>query len=212
MYDTYRNNRCSYGLNESDIRDEISFHQHSHFYNYDLIDDVDFSREFGDCQRIFDDEHDIDISFNPIKASRNIKAMLRDYGPNPLVIDIDEATEKNNAFRSSLWTGGHLQVTLMSIKPSEDIGLELHRDTDQFIRIEEGRGIVKMGKTKDKLDFQANVKEDMAIMIPAGTWHNVINTGNKPLKVYSIYAPPHHPKNTVHMTKADAEAAESNYR
>lgn len=206
MYNTYRNDRCPYCSNEFNIGDE------ENFYNYDLIESVDFSREFGDFHSIFDDETEFEIGFDPVKATRNTKAMLKDYGPNPLVIDISEATEKNNAFRSALWTGNHLQVTLMSIKPSEDIGLELHRDTDQFIRVEEGRGIVKMGKTKDKLDFQVNIKEDMAIIVPAGTWHNVVNTGNKPLKVYSIYAPPHHPKDTIHMTKADAKAAEMNHR
>jgi len=90
---------------------------------------------------------------------------------------------------------------LMSIKVGDDIGLEVHPKIDQFIRIEDGQGIVKMGGSKDNLDFQANVYDDFAIMIPAGTWHNVINTGNKPLKVYSIYAPPQHPHGVVHVTK-----------
>jgi len=140
----------------------------------------------------------------PLEDSRLVK--LKDYGPRPLVININEATLQNNTFRTALWTGKHLQVTLMSINVGDDIGLEIHPNTDQFIRIEKGQALVKMGKSKNKLDFQAKAYDDFAIMIPAGTWHNIINTGNKPLKVYSIYAPPHHPHGTVHKTKADAES------
>ncbi len=131
----------------------------------------------------------------------NNQITLQDHGPQPYVVNIDEATKQNNNFRTALWTGEHLQVTLMSISVGDDIGLEIHPDTDQFIRIEDGQGIVKMGKSKDNLDFQANARDDFAIMIPSGTWHNIINTGNKPLKVYSIYAPPHHPHGVVQATK-----------
>lgn len=130
---------------------------------------------------------------------------LKDYGPKPFVVNIEEATKQNNTFRTALWTGKYLQLTLMSINVGEDIGLEIHNDLDQFIRIEEGQGIVKMGDRKDKLDFQKRVYDDYAIIIPAGKWHNLINTGRKPLKLYSIYAPPAHPHGTVHKTKEDAE-------
>lgn len=130
---------------------------------------------------------------------------LKDYGPNPFVVNIEEATKQNNYFRIALWTGNYLQLTLMSIKVGEDIGLEMHPNLDQFIRIEQGQGLVKMGDRKDRLDFQANVRDDYAFIIPAGKWHNLINTGNKPLKLYSIYAPPQHPYGTVHKTKEDAE-------
>lgn len=130
---------------------------------------------------------------------------LKDYGPNPFVINIEEATEQNNTFRTALWTGEHLQLTLMSINVGEDIGLEIHPNIDQFIRIEEGRGLVMMGDNKDNLSFQRNVHEDCVILIPAGTWHNLINTGYTPIKLYSIYAPPAHPHGTVHKTKEDAE-------
>lgn len=133
---------------------------------------------------------------------------LRDFGPEPFVVNIEEASKQNDYFRTALWTGRHLQVTLMSINVGEDIGLEIHPDLDQFIRIEEGRGIVKMGDRKDRLSFQRKVRDDFAFVIPAGTWHNLINTGNIPIKLYSIYAPPQHPRGTVHKTKADAEAAE----
>lgn len=134
--------------------------------------------------------------------------VVSDYGPYPLVINIDKATKQNNTYRTALWTGEHLQVTLMSINAGEDIGLEIHPCLDQFLRIEQGQGLVKMGKNKDNLEFQRRVADDYAIIIPAGTWHNLINTGNIPLKLYSIYAPPQHPKGTVHKTKADAVAAE----
>lgn len=139
---------------------------------------------------------------------RQASTDLKDYGPKPFVINIDEATKENNTFRTALWTGKHLQVTLMSIPVGSDIGLEIHPSTDQFLRIEEGDGLVKMGNNKNNLNFERRVSDDFAIMIPAGTWHNVVNTGNKPLKLYSIYAPPHHPHGTVHQTKADAEKAE----
>ncbi len=136
---------------------------------------------------------------------------LKDFGPNPFSVNIEEAAKQNNNFRLALWTGKHLQITLMSINPGEDIGLEIHPNLDQFIRIEQGQGIVKMGDTKENLDFQAKVYEDYAFVIPAGKWHNLINTGNIPIKLYSIYAPPQHPKGTIHKTKADAEAAEKNH-
>jgi len=133
------------------------------------------------------------------------------FGPDPFVVNIEEATKQNNTFRTALWTGRYLQLTLMSINVGEDIGLEMHPDLDQFIRIEEGQGIVKMGSRKDRLDFQKKVYDDFAFIIPAGKWHNLINTGNKPIKLYSIYAPPQHPKGTVHETKAIAEAAEEHH-
>ncbi|WP_252502491.1 cupin domain-containing protein [Sporosarcina sp. Marseille-Q4943] len=137
--------------------------------------------------------------------------MLRDYGANPFVVNINEATKQNSTFRTALWTGKHLQVTLMSIDVGEDIGLEMHPDVDQFLRVEQGQGIVRMGKSKDNLNFERSVYDDSAILLPAGTWHNLINTGNIPLRLYSIYAPPNHPFGTVHVTKADALAAEEGY-
>ncbi|PKR76736.1 cupin domain-containing protein [Halalkalibacillus sediminis] len=136
---------------------------------------------------------------------------IKDYGGQPYVVDIEKVTKQNNTFRTALWTGEHLQVTLMSIGVGEDIGLEIHPDIDQFIRVEEGQGITRMGDSEDNLDFEAYVQDDFAIMIPAGKWHNLINTGKVPLKVYSIYAPPEHPFGTVHRTKAEAMAAEKDH-
>jgi len=141
----------------------------------------------------------------PLPSQPEVRA---DQGPNPYVLDIEKATERNNNFRIAIWTGQHLQVTLMSIPVREDIGVEIHPDVDQFLRIEEGEGLVQMGKTRDRLDFQRRVEDGSAIMIPAGTWHNLTNIGDEPLKLYSIYTPPEHPHGTVHRTKADAMAAE----
>ncbi|MDX8367739.1 cupin domain-containing protein [Cytobacillus sp. IB215665] len=139
------------------------------------------------------------------------RLVLRDYGANPFVLNINEATKQNNTYRTAIWTGKHFQVTLMSLNVSEDIGLEIHPNTDQFLRVEQGQGIVQMGKQREDLSFQKRIFDDSAIMIPAGMWHNVINTGNVPLKLYSIYAPPNHPFGTIHRTKADAMALEEGY-
>ncbi|MFC6649380.1 cupin domain-containing protein [Paenibacillus rhizoplanae] len=136
------------------------------------------------------------------------KINLRDYGQCPLVVNIDQAAKQNQTYRTALWTGKYFQVTLMSINVGDDIGLEVHPTTDQFIRIEEGQGLVQMGDRKDTLDFQVMAYDDYAIMVPAGKWHNLTNTGNKPLKLYVIYAPPEHPYGTVHETKAIAMSAE----
>ncbi len=130
---------------------------------------------------------------------------LRDYGPTPFVINIERATLQNNNFRTVLWTGTHMQLTLMSIKSGEDIGIEMHPNVDQFLRIEQGQGVVMMGNSMDNLNYQQRVNPSDAIIVPAGTWHNVINTGRIPLKLYSIYAPPQHPFGTVHVTKQDAQ-------
>ena len=150
-------------------------------------------------------------SRNEIKYRSKYRNDKVDYGPRPFVVNIDEATKMNNTFRTALWTGDYLQLTLMSIKPGEDIGLEIHPDLDQFLRIEEGQGLIKMGYRRDRLDYKEMVYDDFAIIIPAGTWHNLINTGNQPLKLYSIYAPPQHPKGTIHETKEEAMEAEDHH-
>jgi mannose-6-phosphate isomerase-like protein (cupin superfamily) len=141
----------------------------------------------------------------------NTEYILKDYGPRPFVIDINKATKQNDTFRTALWTGTHLQLTLMSIPAGGEIGAEMHPDTDQFLRLEQGQGLVKMGHRREDMNLQANVSDDDAILIPAGTWHNLINTGSMPLKLYSIYAPPQHPHGTVHKTREDAIAAEQHH-
>lgn len=130
---------------------------------------------------------------------------IKDYGHDPLVFNIDHATNMNQNFRTTLWTGRDMQLTLMSIPVGGDIGIEMHPDVDQFIRIESGHARVYMGNVKNNLRDFGKANENYAILIPAGTWHNVVNIGNRPLKLYSLYAPPQHPFGTVHKTKADAE-------
>lgn len=143
-----------------------------------------------------------------VNQTLNKPSHMIDEGKQPLVINIEEAAEKNPNFRTALWTGDYFQVTLMSIGVGDDVGLELHPDVDQFLRIEEGEGLVQMGKDKNNLTFRKRASEDDAIIVPAGMWHNLTNTGTRPLKLYSIYAPPEHPPGTVHRTKSDALAAE----
>ncbi|MDR1700938.1 MAG: cupin domain-containing protein [Lachnoclostridium sp.] len=134
---------------------------------------------------------------------------ITDYGPDPFVVDITKSTLHNETYRTALWTGKYLQLTLMSIPVGEDVGLEIHPDNDQFFRVEDGQGLVQMGDREDNLYYQQPAYDDNAIFIPAGTWHNITNTGKKPLKLYSIYAPPHHPYGTIQQTKAIAEAEEA---
>ena len=189
----------SYTRYPSDYSDTSSYDQYdisndNWTYPYPYFRKVPYTTLFDEMN------HDSRLDSSQLEMSNN-QIVLKDYGPKPLVVNIDNASKQNNNFRTGLWTGGHLQVTLMSINVGDDIGLEVHPDTDQFIRIEDGQGLVKMGRSKDNLDFEANARDDFAIMIPAGVWHNVINTGNKPLKVYAIYAPPEHPHGVVHVTK-----------
>lgn len=130
---------------------------------------------------------------------------ITDYGDDPLIVDVDCFAKKNTNFRTALWTGDCLQVTLMSIPVGCDIGIEKHDNLDQFICIESGYALVKMGKEKDDLCLCKNVNENFAVIIPKCTWHNIINIGNTPLKLFSVYAPPNHKFGTVHKTKCDAE-------
>ena len=130
---------------------------------------------------------------------------IRDYGCEPFIFNIHHATNMNENFRTTLWTGRDMQLTLMSIPRGCDIGVEMHSDVDQFIRIESGRAKVYMGSCRNHLEEMGCVDNSDAILIPAGTWHNIVNVGSCPLKLYSLYAPPKHPFGTVHVTKGDAE-------
>jgi mannose-6-phosphate isomerase-like protein (cupin superfamily) len=132
-----------------------------------------------------------------------------DRGPGPHAVDIEQATVSNETYRTVLWTGPHLQLTVMSIEPGGEVGLEVHTTHDQFLRVEAGRGRVQMGPAKDELVFDREVEDDWAILVPAGSWHNLTNIGDEPLKLYSLYAPREHPPGAVHATKADADAAEA---
>ncbi|WP_289017280.1 cupin domain-containing protein [uncultured Ornithinimicrobium sp.] len=134
--------------------------------------------------------------------------MVSDNGPQPNVFDIEEATTGNDDYRRVAWTGKYLQVTLMSIPVGGSVGLEVHPETDQFLRLEAGRGRCVMGPAKDDLDFQQDVEDDWSIQVPAGTWHDVVNTGDEPMKLYAVYAPVHHAHGIVQATADDAEQDE----
>jgi mannose-6-phosphate isomerase-like protein (cupin superfamily) len=134
-----------------------------------------------------------------------------DFGGKPYVADIEELTLKNANFRTAKWTGSNMQMTLMSIKTGSEVGLEVHDSHDQFLRIEQGKAKVVMGKSKDNLDFETEASSDFAIFVPAGYWHNIVNIGNDDLKLYSIYAPAEHPKGTVHKTFEEAMLAEAEH-
>jgi mannose-6-phosphate isomerase-like protein (cupin superfamily) len=101
-------------------------------------------------------------------------------------------------------------VTVMAIQPGHDIGLEVHEDHDQFLRIEQGTATVYLGESEDALE-QTTAHDDDAVFVPAGTWHNLVNSGSDVLKVYSVYAPPEHPHGTVHATKQDADNDEHDH-
>lgn len=125
------------------------------------------------------------------------------------VDDIESATLSNSTFRTVLFTGTKMQLTVMRIAAGEEIGVEMHEDVDQFIRIEQGRARVTFGPSEKEVSETHHAEGDWAIIIPAGTWHNVINAGDADLRLYSLYSPPEHPHGTVHETKAEADAAEA---
>lgn len=130
---------------------------------------------------------------------------MGDYGPQPWAVNLEEAVRQNPNYRRALWTGQYLQLTLMCIPVGGEIGLEVHPDTDQFLRIECGSGMVMMGPEGNRLCYQRPVCAGYGVFVPAGTWHNLVNTGSCPLKLYTVYAPPHHPHGTVQATKAVAD-------
>jgi mannose-6-phosphate isomerase-like protein (cupin superfamily) len=129
-----------------------------------------------------------------------------DIGPQPQSFDIERASKENSDYRSVAWSGRYLQVTLMSIPTGGSIGLEAHPQTDQFLRLDAGRGLVQMGTAKDELTFEREVSNGWCVLVPAGTWHNITNIGTTPMQVYTIYAPAHHAPDKVQATAAAAEA------
>ena len=132
----------------------------------------------------------------------------QDIGANAGIIDIRKETLCNTNFRAVIWTGKHLQITVMSIPVGGEIGLERHENLDQMLKVESGCANVYMGENKSCVKFVGKVNANCAIIIPAGTWHNIINACSCPLKMYSVYAPPQHPFGTVHETKLDSDLAE----
>jgi mannose-6-phosphate isomerase-like protein (cupin superfamily) len=118
--------------------------------------------------------------------------------------DLEEATQENEDFRRVVYTGKNLQLVLMSLAPGEEIGEEVHDDRDQFFRIEEGEGVISI----DGVDHE--VEDDFAVIVPAGARHNVVATGDGPLKLYTLYGPPEHKDGTVHKNKAQADRDHEN--
>ena len=119
--------------------------------------------------------------------------------------DCEKLTVENTDFRRVLYTGKYLQLVLMTLQPGEEIGAEVHEDHDQFFRIESGSGEVR-------IDGKATaIKDDDAVIVPAGARHNVVNTGDRPLTLYTLYGPPEHRDGVVHRTKAEADASEEHF-
>ena len=119
--------------------------------------------------------------------------------------NIEDLTEKNSNFRRVLYTGKHVQLVLMSIPRGQDVGEEVHPDRDQFFRVEKGKGEIWIDGKMTKIE------SDFAMVVPAGAKHNIKNTGEKPLKMYTLYGPPEHEDGTVHVTRADAMASKEHF-
>lgn len=119
--------------------------------------------------------------------------------------DIEKLADDNSNFRRVLYTGKNLQLVLMTLKPGEEIGEEVHPGTDQFFRIEEGKGEVRINGEPTKIN------DGDVVLVPAGVRHNVVNTGGEPLRLYTLYAPPQHRDGTVQATKAEAEKAKEHF-
>ncbi len=136
------------------------------------------------------------------------EVITEDMGRQPWVLDIKKETIENPHYREAKWTGDYLQMVFMSLNPMDGIDLEVHENHDQFIRIEQGEARVLMGETRESLLFDQMVYDDWAVFIPAGYWHEVRNTGENELKLYTIYAPAEHPSGIIHETYEDTEGYE----
>jgi mannose-6-phosphate isomerase-like protein (cupin superfamily) len=121
------------------------------------------------------------------------------------VEDIEDLTEENGDYRRVLYTAKHLQLVIMSLAPGEEIGEEVHKDRDQFFRVEKGKGEVWIDGVRSK------IKSEDAIVVPAGARHNIVNTNTKPLKLYTIYSPPNHRDGFTAASKAEAEASKEHF-
>lgn len=144
------------------------------------------------------------------KFKEAIPMDLRDYGKEAITFNMKDIVLKNENYRTTIWTGDYFQITLMCIPAGGgDIGMEIHPNVDQFLRLESGCGKVEMGEEKDVVTLSKVVKTNDVIIIPANTWHNVTNIGEKPMKLYSIYSPPNHPYGIKEKTKKEALNLES---
>lgn len=204
QYSTHNNNKGCYNHMRKDNRNYCEDHRRIN----SCYDTTSCAGRYSGYETVSDRNRqtcDTDYAMN---NRQDCHYQSQDYGPEPYAIDLHEAALENDTFRTALWTGEHLQLTIMSLKPGEDIGLEIHPCLDQFVRIEKGKGVVIMGKCREQMDFRIQLCEGDAFIIPAGTWHNFINTDCNPLKLSSIYGPPSHPHGTVHRTKKEAEEEE----
>ena len=134
----------------------------------------------------------------------NKHTIFKDYGGAPLILNLPVAAERNGHFRQAVWTGESLQLTVMSIPVGEEIGVEMHETLDQMLRVESGVALVRIGEEGGRLRDARRVGTGSVFLIPAGTYHNILNVGREPLKLSSVYAPPAHPKGTVHKTNEEA--------
>lgn len=125
--------------------------------------------------------------------------------------DIEALTLDNTMFRTVVYTGVHSQLTVMSVPPGGEVGWESHPQLDQFLRLEQGTARLDFGRTRDRVEESHDVEDDWAFIVPAGVWHNVVNTGDEDLRLYSVYSPPEHPDGTVHRTKAESDADEHDH-
>ena len=115
---------------------------------------------------------------------------ISDPIPKAAVINIDDVSDNNNEYKKTIWLGEFIKVNVMSIPTGKEIGNEIHTEQDQFIKIESGRALVTFGKSEEEITLERAIDDDYAIIVPAGTWHNIKNIGNSDLKLFSIYAPP----------------------
>jgi mannose-6-phosphate isomerase-like protein (cupin superfamily) len=141
-----------------------------------------------------------------VGAVTPVAPFTKDPGATPFVLDVEAATLANTNFRTAAWTADTLQLTLMSIPVGGDVGLEMHSNVDQFLRVESGMAKVYFGDSQGNVRFAGVAHKDSAILVPSGTWHNIVNASPKePLKLYSLYGPAQHPQGTIHVTQADGE-------
>jgi mannose-6-phosphate isomerase-like protein (cupin superfamily) len=142
---------------------------------------------------------------NGLNASTPGNDGLEEILMKGFVDNIEDLTKDNSDFRRVLYTAKKIQLVLMALRPGEEIGEEVHHDRDQFFRIEKGKGEIWIDGVMTK------VEDDVAMIVPAGARHNVKNSGDKPLKLYTLYAPPEHIDGTVHATKSDASASKEHF-
>lgn len=131
-----------------------------------------------------------------------------DQGARPFVTNLNQDAINNTYFRATRWTCKNMQLTLMSVPIDSDIGLDVHLNSDQLFYIERGSALVLMGRCQECLDYQSQIYNDYTVLVPAGIWHNIINTGHDELKMFSIYAPSLHPHGSIYESKEEEEVYE----